>query len=353
MVIAGEPPFVGRTGGADRLRQQWEKLIGLCALAFAIELVLFKFLPDLSTALLQHQTSNLTDFGEFEQGYLRPNSVHHARFLGNYILYYLAKALGSLYHSADVRLHPLRVAAGMLTPIYAFAGAVPALWGRQSFSWRYFLVLYSAMVVVGQYVFYPADMPSLALLSIGLWLLLDERLVGAWLLMLAVGLFRETSLHMVWFVAVWAVCSPLLARRSRWVWVLVFAAAFTIEYVLIRRLFPGPVSSAGTVILDPRAIFLDRGMLSLTTVCSLGLAALFPAVCLLRLNDIAVDDWRRRFFQINCYAFPGWIIFYRMMAGNLAEFRMLFPVLLPCIYGVAYAASARGRDAANRAQSGT
>ncbi len=330
------------------MREQWEKLLGLCALVFALELVLFKFLPDLSNGLLQQQTSNLTDFAEFERTYLRPNSVHYARFLGNYVLHYLAKALGSLYHSADVRLHPLRVAAGILTPLYAVAGAVPALWGRQSLSWRYFLVLYGAMVVIGQYVFYPADMPSLALLSIALFLLLEERLVYALLLMLGVGLFRETSLHMVWFVAVWAICVPL---RARWAWVGVFGLAFVAEYVLVRKLFPGPVSSAGAVILDPRAIFLDRGMLSLTTICSLGLAAVFPITCLLRVDAINVQDWRRRFFQLNCYAFPGWIIFYRMMAGNLAEFRMLFPVLLPCIYGLAYAACVR--DASGPAQSGT
>ena len=334
------------------MRQQWEKLLGLCALGFALELVLFKFLPDLSNGLLQRQTSNLTDFAQFEQTYLTPNSVHHARFLGNYILYYLAKILGSLYHSADVRLHPLRVAAGILTPVYAVAGAVPALWGRQPLSWRYFLVLYGAMVVIGQYVFYPADMPSLALLSIALYCLLQERLVYALLLMLGVGLFRETSLHMVWFVALWAICLPVRRRGSRWVWVGVFALAFVAEYVLVRRLFPGPVSSAGAVILDPRAIFLDRGMLSLTTICSLGLAAVFPLICLLRLGALPGDDWRRRFFQLNCYAVLGWVIFYRMMAGNLAEFRMLFPVLLPCIYGVAYAAAVR-HEPSEPAQSGT
>lgn len=333
------------------MREQWEKLLGLCALGCAIELVLFKFLPDVSNALLQRQTSNLTAYGEFEQTYLKPNSVHHARFLGNYILYYLAKTLGSLYHSADVRLHPLRVAAGILTPIYAAAGAVPALWGRQPLSWRYFLALYGAMVVLGQYVFYPADMPSLALLSIGLLLLLEERLVYVLLIMLAVGLFRETSLHMVWFVGIWAFCSSPRARNMRWVWVGVFVLAFIAEYVLIRRLFPGPVSSAGTIVIDPRAIFLDRGMLSITTICSLGLAAVFPAICLLHMSSVDVHDWRRRFFRINCYAFPGWILFYRMMAGNLAEFRMLFPVLLPCIYGVAYAVS--GRNATEPSQSGT
>ena len=53
---------------------------------------------------------------------------------------------------------------------------------------------------------------------------------------------------------------------------------------------------------------------------------------------MGADDWRRPFFRLNCLAFPGWLIFYRMMAGNLSEFRMLFPVLIPCIYGIAMGA---------------
>jgi hypothetical protein len=270
--------------------------------------------------------------------------VHHARFLGNYLLFHVAKLLEPLYHSADVRLHPLRVAAGILTPLYAFAGACLPLWGRQPLSWRYFLALYGLMVVVGQYAFYPADMPSLALLSMALFFLLDERLLLALLLMLAVGLFRETSLHVVWFIVLWAVCQRGSDRIRRLSWIGVFAVAFVTEYVLVRRFFPGPVSSAGGVVLDPRIIFLDKGMLSLTTVCSLGLAALFPLTCLMRLSAMRTDDWRHSFFKLNCYAFPAWLVFYRMMAGNLSEFRMLFPVLIPCIYGIAYAAAARDRS---------
>ena len=61
---------------------------------------------------------------QFEQEYLGAGSVHHARFLGNITLYYLARLLDSLHHSTDIRLHPLRVAAGILTPIYAYLGAL-------------------------------------------------------------------------------------------------------------------------------------------------------------------------------------------------------------------------------------
>jgi hypothetical protein len=114
---------------------------------------------------------------------------------------------------------------------------------------------------------------------------------------------------------------------------------FVAEYVAVRHFFPGPVSSAGGLILDPRRLFLDKGLLSLTTICSVGLAALFPIACLAKLRATGgANDWRFRFFELNCYVFPGWLVFYRMMNGNLSEFRMLFPALLPCMYGIAYSA---------------
>src|SRR5579871_2423537 len=104
-------------------RERLEKLLSLAALGFSIELVLFKFLPDLATAVIQQRPSSLADFSQFEREYMVPGSVHHARFLGNYILYYVAELIATVDHSADVRLHPLRVAAGLLTPLYAFVGA--------------------------------------------------------------------------------------------------------------------------------------------------------------------------------------------------------------------------------------
>jgi len=153
------------------------------------------------------------------------------------------------------------------------------------------------------------------------------------------GLFRETSLHLVWFVALWAGCDHSRPARERMLWVVAFALAFAVEYLLVRHFFPGPLSSAGGIgiILDPRELFFSSGFLSLTAICSIGLAVLFPLGCLVLLRDSSRPDWRRRFFELNCYAFPGWLVFYRMMNGNLSEFRMLFPVLIPCIYGAAYA----------------
>ena len=318
-----------------------EKLLSLAALGFAIELVFFKFLPDVSTAFIQHSQSALTDFAQFEREYLTPGSVHHARFLGNYILYCLAGLLTVVYHSTDPRLHPLRVAAGILTPCYAYIGVHFVLRDRAGLAWRCFMALYALVVLMGLYVFYPADMPSLAFLSVALCLLLHERMLAALVAMLVIGLFRETSFHVVWFVAAWAWFQGSRGWRERAAWLAAFALAFVLEYVTIRHFFPGPVSSAGGLILDPRVLFLDRGLMSLTTICSLGLAVLFPLACLVRIRDIDSADWRRGFFAINAYAFAAWIVFYRMMNGNLSEFRLLFPVILPCIYGIAYGAKWR------------
>src|SRR5262249_24072170 len=96
-------------------------------------------------------------------------------------------------------------------------------------------------------------------------------------------------------------------------------------------------SASGGITLDPRTLF--EGLLSLTVICSLGLAALYPLACLLRVRDMAAEelpagDWHRQFFMLNCFVFPAWIVFYRMMSSNISEFRVLLPALLPCIYGI-------------------
>jgi fumarate reductase subunit D len=316
-----------------------DQLLYCAALAISIELVLFKFLPDIATAVMQTDTSSLADFKTFENTYLVPGSVFHPRFLGNYILYSLAKFIAGGFSSPDVRLHPLRIAAGILTPLYACLGAAPVLIRARSYDWRAFLVPYALAVIMGLYVFYPCDIPALACLSAGIFFLLQERLALALLFMLLVGLYRESSFHMVWLVAAWAICarSPNFPRRASWV--VIFGAAFLVEYLAIRRYFPGPVAAGGGLIFDPIEIFLGRGMLSLTAICSLSLATLFPLACWAKLRSVPPVDWRTHFFILNCAVFPLWIVFYRILNGNVSEFRIFFPAIIPCIYGIAYAAA--------------
>jgi hypothetical protein len=41
-----------------------------------------------------------------------------------------------------------------------------------------------------------------------------------------------------------------------------------------------------------------------------------------------------------------------MMSGNITEFRLLFPALLPCIYGIAYGARMTVATTISRARTG-
>lgn len=330
----------------DRGTERLEQLLALSALAISIELAIFKFLPDIGTALIQNNKSALTDFGEYQADYLVPGSVHHSRFAGNYLLYFLAEMTARVHqHGADLRLHPLRIAAGILTPVYTFLGALPVLKNGGGYSWRAFMVPYALATLMGLYTFYPGDMSSLAFLSISLFFLLRERLAWALVFMLVTGLFRESAFHCVAFVAAWSVSSRSTAVSCRVAWVAAFAGAFVAEYLLVRVYFPGPLSAAGGLIFDPAFIFMGRGLLSLTTTCSLSLAALFPISYLVKAANVRDPDWRRRFFLINSYLFPAWIVFYRMLSGNISEFRLLLPVILPCIYGLAYEAAKTGTAA--------
>jgi hypothetical protein len=329
------------TRGQSNAGEALDKFIYLFALSVCVELVLFKFLPDIATATVQKSTSSLADFTVFEDTYMVAGSVHHARFLGNHILYFLAKGIAGFAKSADIRLHPLRIAAGVLTPIYACIGAIPVLHRNAFYDWRAFLIPYAVAVLMGLYVFYPGDMPSLAFLSIGFFFMLQERLAVALGLMLIVGLFRETSFHFVWFVAAWGLCTRSVTRLTRASWFLTFVVAFVVEYKVVRVYFPGPISSSGGLILDPQEIFLGKGILSLTTLCSLSLAAVFPIFCWTKLKWLRASDWRKQFFSLNCAIFPLWIVFYRMLSGNISEFRLLLPAILPCLYGISYAYGVR------------
>ena len=326
-----------------------EKLLSLLALVLAIELVIFKFLPDIATGVIQGNASDLTDFALFKRDYLQIGTLAYTRFLGNEILWNVAQFIAGLIHSPDIRLHPLRIAAAVVTPLYACVGALPVLRGGTELNWRYFMAAYAAMVLMSLYVFYPYDMPALALISIALYFLLRGNMGLTLAFMLLTGLFRESSFHVVTWVCLWMLIDRTRPVRERIAWCAAFAAAFVLEYKSLRHFYPGPMTGDGLIVWDPRAILLGRGMLSLTSICSLGLEAVFALVCLNRVLRIKTQDWRRNFFIANCCVLPAWWFFYRIMNGNMSEFRLLLPALLPCVYGLAYAAGTAGRA---RAQSG-
>jgi hypothetical protein len=308
------------------------KLFAVLLLGLAIQLVFFKFLPDLGTSVLPSQgPSALADFKLFEDGFHTPGNVFYPRFLGTAIFLKLAHFIAGHVHSSDVRLHPLRLTAAILTPIYAVIGLVPLLILRTRYDWRTFTTLYSCYVLLGLYAYYPFDMPSIALLSIAAFLILEEQLVPALLVMLLTGLVRESALHIVWFAFAWAVCSRVTPLARRALWTAVFSIAFAAEYIAIRHFYPG----GGGMLLDLHEIFFGRGLWSLTCIVTLAIVSILPIHYVATRGVRFGSDWRRNFFLLNCAATPAWIIFYRIMGGNISELRMLIPVLLPIFYGIA------------------
>jgi hypothetical protein len=212
-----------------------EKLLSLVGLGFAIELVLFKFLPDISTGVIQGIPSDLTDFALFKRDYLQLGTLSYTRFLGNRIFWQVAQFSAGFVHSQDLRLHPLRIAAAVLTPLYACVGAYPVLQRGTGLNWRHFMAAYAAMVVISLYVFYPYDMPALALISVTLYFLLKGNLGLTLVFMLLTGLFRETSFHVVTWVGLWMIIDRTRPLRERALWFAAFAAAFVLEYQALRH----------------------------------------------------------------------------------------------------------------------
>jgi hypothetical protein len=174
-------------------------------------------------------------------------------------------------------------------------------------------------------------MASFALLSIAMFLVLEERLGAALIVMLVAGLVRESSLHIVWLVLCWAICRRYVSVSRRSMWVCIFAGAFTVEYLIIRSIFP----SRSQFVLNPYDIFFEKGLWSLTCIVTLAIYFIIPIHYLITRGFRVSEDWRQNLFVLNCAVTPLWIIFYRMMDGNISELRMLIPVLLPIFYGLA------------------
>lgn len=316
----------------DASKQRSSKIFALLLLVLAIELIFFKFVPDLGTATLPNQgPSLLTDVHAFQGYYQTPGSVMYPRFAGTSILLWLTRLIGTHVHSTDVRLYPLRIAAGFLTPFYAIVGLIPVLLLRTRYHWQTYTTLYGIYCVLGLYVFYPYDMPSIALISIAAFLILEEHLALALVIMVLTGIFRESSLHIVCFAVIWAICSQRLPRNRRALWALVYGAVFFLEYRLIRYFYQARTDLNS----DVHEIFFGRGLWSFTCIVTLSLVAIVPLYCVVRMKGRSDLGWRRHFFWVNCALTPVWILFYRVMGGNISELRMLLPVLLPLFYGLA------------------
>jgi hypothetical protein len=319
----------GRVCASDRN----DKAFTIILFVLAIELVFFKFLPDLGTATLPGQfASPLADFKFFRYMFMTRGSITYPRFAGTWLMFGFAKVIGGYVHSSDVRLHPLRIAASILTPLYAVAGLVPVMTTQTTrYCWKTYAALYCTYCTLSLYVFYPYDMPSIALLSIAAFLVLEDRISEAIFVMLLTGLFRESSLHAVWLVVAWSLCNSSVPRSRRAASAVVCIVAFAAEYAAIRITFP----SHGQWQLNVHEIFLGRGLWSLTCIVTLAAVFIVPLhylACHLPANPA---DWRANFFVLNCVAVPFWVVFYRIMGGNISELRLILPALIPIFYGQA------------------
>mgnify|MGYP003386775929 CR=1 FL=1 len=309
-----------------------------CAL---IVLIFFKYLPDVGTSVIQSLPSTLMSWDAYTEYYLSEASVHHARFLGNELVHWLARLLPEGPAANDVRLHPLRLSATLFTILWFLVALIPMAMPMRRFDPRIYLAGLSVMVMSGLYVYYPCDAPSLAWLALGTTFLLSERLMLALACLLITGLFRESAFHLVVMTGLWALCARHQTLAKRVAWPLAFGALFAVEYKLIRHWYPGAVKDMGHYagLLSAEGLsdlVLGGGLWSLTTLLTLPLAVAYPLAWWRFKRHAAQHEWQHRFFLLNCLAFPAWVFFYRTQGGNINEFRIMWPFLLPCLMGLAW-----------------
>lgn len=349
MLLIQRDELQGKYMTIQRLRL-FEIMLAILFCILMIEVVIFKYIPDVGTASYQNSISSLTSFDTYSNVYMAPGSVHHARFLGNLVLWHIADIISGFVHSVDMRLHPLRIAAAILTPFYFVLGVIPALLMRNIFDWKYFIVFYAVMFFGGLYVFYPCDAPALAGVSWAFYFLFQRKYLYVLAALLITGLFRESAFHIVVLAGIFMLTEKPRFQTEAIAWMALLSLAFLLEYIIVRKYYPGPISvNATTNSIDFREMFFGKGLWSLTSSVTLLLLALFPVFYWVRkaiskMNmDLGVDShlkgqppFVRRFFWLNCAAIPLWIVFYRAMGGNMTEFRIFWPVLLPVVYGIAW-----------------
>ena len=319
------------------------KALYLCAIPVVIAFVFLKFQPDIGIGPTSTTQSVLTGYAPFEAELIdRKGGNHTARFLGNRVVYHGAAALETVTGiPADPRLHPLRLSALCFAAICMLAGLAPAAAGNRGtgapVDWQRFAVAYGFIGIFSLYTYKPYDLPAFACITVFLFLVLQRRFGGAWLALIVCGLFRENGIHAVYMAAALLLVAP---RRIGPAWVAVYAVTWLAEYIAVRAWFG----------FAERSFFLDRVLdefSSPTLYGSVAVLVILAGFALLPVARRAVDGTPApldRFIVIHALSVIPWILFYRAMGGNIAEFRMLLPVALPLVFGLAYRPSG-GEDA--------
>ncbi len=308
------------------------KALTVAAIPLLVFFELFKFAPDLAATASGHGTSPLVSFRAYREVL---TGIHASRFAANEIVYWLARAIGGFVpRHADVRLHPLRLAAALVAAGAILATLAPFLSSRQAqrWSWRTFALFYLPVAFLSLQVYKPYDLTSTAVIAFALLALFSDRFALAFGLMIVAGLFRETSLHVVWF----ALCFAWLrGGRRRLSWTAAMGLVWAAELTTIRHAF-GVQTHVGLALALPPDFFNPSLWLSvLATLIATGYAAVDLAS-----RRAAFDGtegqiaWR--FFALQVGVVVPWMIFYQIMGGGLAEFRLMLPVLLPLALSVAW-----------------
>ena len=307
------------------------KLLALVASAILVLIMFLKFGADVSSPYLQRLPETRPMLSNYEVYWANLQDLMRPRFAGNYAVYYTARAIERVIGiPGDIRLHPLRLAAVIWSTLGIWAAVLPVMLDRSGrWNWRVFFAAYLAMACVSFYTYMPYDLPSTAFIVLGLWAILHRR-PGLALLAIAIGsTFRESMLHIVFF----AMCTLLVpSLRVSVGWIVAMFVLFFAEWFVIRRfLFPGGQNHFVWRIW--------RHLGSLTLWASVGLIAWYTAQATLtvakRVTRLGWDDVDA-FFWIQVLAVVPWLLFYTVNNGNLSEFRMLLPVLVPLVFALAY-----------------
>jgi hypothetical protein len=295
-----------------------------------------KFAPDVTPGTSGSATTSA--LASYDQYWASLPRMQRGRIGGNYGVYGVAKAIERCIGiPRDPRLHPLRIAAVLVSSLSIWIGVLPVFFDKgRRWNWRVFFAAFLFMSLLSFYCYKPHDMPSIGLLSLGLWLLLCRRPAAALVVLLLTGMIRESALHLVWF-ALSLLIIPAFSPGI--IWVIVYFIAFMVQWAVIRHFFPVP---------SPLRLHHMWGDLTSPTLwASLAMLFWFTAQAAIQLACQAKAALRCRewtFYAIQILMVIPWLMFYKCMNGNWSEFRMLMPIALPLIYCIAHRLSPAQQD---------
>jgi hypothetical protein len=306
------------------------RVLAAIFVALVVFYMFFRFSGDLES-LGGKRMSNYAEFRDWTME--RHDSPTVARFAGSYIVYYLA---GGIEHiigvPADRRAHPLRWSATIVSIAAVWLALAPLLLAKRSsrlarwFRWEIFVAAFTAAAALALQVYETWDLPSLAFLTLYLFAILTDRMAWGLVLLAIGGLFRESMIHGI--LLVWTLMAVFPSRR-RALWALVHSAVVVGEYLFIRKVM---FAHMGSMVNQPRFISDDLFSPALWgNVVMVLVITGFGIVCLARRCRAEGSPRACWFWWLQLAAVPGWFFMYRLAGGNLSEFRMLLPVVLPVL----------------------